>query len=366
MKKRIVISDVEAVSPFGNDINSIFNNLIIEKKHLQTGKFNHISDFNFYDYHYDVKTRIDICSQLCIHTTAQLLKEKSMYGNDLIGLITASKNGCPISKSKYLEQLKTFEEPQYASPKDFVQSICNIPNSQATIECGIKGITNHYVGASDASLTGLWQAVKCIRDGMANEMVVSAFDVITDTVEQKKRFPSEGVFQDIKYSEAAASVKVQLGEDVNQNNVLFEVLGIGLGVGPETDIAVGIALSNAIKESNINEKDVSFIISNSSSPSEFYKKESRGVVSIFNRPVPTFLMKSYTGECHAPFPLLSMAMLSRMSSYCLPSNLFAVSDMVDSKHLVYENIMIEKGSIALIIGYGDFANAVVICLKHGK
>ena len=139
-----------------------------------------------------------------------------------------------------------------------------------------------------------------------------------------------------------------------------------MGVGPETDIAVGIALSNAIKESNISEKDVSFIISNSNLPKEFYKKESNGIASIFNRSVPTFLMKSYTGECYASFPLLSIALLSRMSGCCLPDNLFGASDMVDSKYLVYENITIKEGSVALIIGYGDFANAVVICLKHRK
>lgn len=363
MKKRVVVSDVEAISTYGNDINTIFRNLIIEKRCLLTEKFNHISNFIFHDYQYNVKTRIDVCGQLCIHTTAGLLKKKSIYDSDRIGLITASKNGCAISKSRYIEQLRTYEDPQLASPKDFVLSICNIPNSQATIECGIQGITNHYPGASDASLTGLWQAVKCVEDGMADEMVVGAFDI---TPEDQKRFLLDIKYKDFIFSDAAASVRLLSEEYVNQEDVIFEILGIGFGSDVETESAVRVALSNAIKDSNINEEDVSLIISNSNTISEFYKNELKGIEGVFNRPVPTCLLKRYTGECYAAFPLLSIAVLSRMSGYCLTNNSFDVSGEINSKFLDYKNFTIKPGSISLVIGYSDCANAVAICLKHRK
>jgi 3-oxoacyl-(acyl-carrier-protein) synthase len=360
MKQTIVITDMAGVSPFGLDIDAIFNNSVLNKKSPLIQTFNHIVDFNFYEYQYDVKTKIDICSQLCIHTSAQLMRKNKMRDNNMIGLITASKYGCPIAASKYLEQLKTLADPQYASPKDFVQSICNIPNAQTSILCGIKGITNHYSGGADASLIGIWQAVKSIKDGLANEMIVAAFDVLCA---KQKRKLAENNCQNIRYIEAAASIRLQASEDINISNACFKILGIGFG-------AIQSALHNALKDANITEKDVSFIVSNCNTMDEFANNEVQAIESIFSNPIPTCMLKSYIGESATVFPILAIGILSKFSGRCLPSNLFnnldVISDQSVAKYLIYENIIISTGSVLLIIGYGDFGNAVVICLQYVK
>lgn len=362
MQKSVVITDTEALSPFGNTINETFNSWMLEKNILKE-KFNVISNFDFYSYSYKVKTRIDRCGQLCIRTTAQLVKEKSLCDKDRIGLITVSTYGCSESRNNYFSQLKTLENTQYASPKDFVQSICNIPNSLATIECGIRGLTNHYVGASDASLTALWQAAKCVKDNIADEIIISSFETIT---EAQKGFLVENQLEEVKFSEVAASVKVQLGENIDKKLVLFEVLGIGFGVGPKTEEAVEIAINNAMKDSKISEQDVSFIVSNSNSISEFNKNEKRGIEHLFSNSVPTFMMKAYIGECFAPFSFLAMAILSKMAGYYLPNNLFLEADAGNASYLYYDNVLIKKGSILLLIGYNEMGSAAAVCLKYGQ
>lgn len=214
MQNRVVISDVEAILPCANSVTDIFTYLIEERKMLSE-KFNFIKNLNFYKRQYHVKTRIDKCAQLCIYTTEKLVKDTDKSKNNRLGLITVSEYGCANSKVDYLSQLKTLEIKQHASPKVFVQSISNIPNALATIECGITAFTNHYVGSSDAAIAAMWQAAKCIKDQMVQEMLVSSFDTITH--EQMLSLSDEPDCQ-IKYCEAAASMKLISKKNVLQKN----------------------------------------------------------------------------------------------------------------------------------------------------
>ncbi len=175
---------------------------MIINQNIKLKQFNLISNFNFYSHGYKTRTRIDRSAELCIHTTAEVTKKISV-ANCRVGLITASKFGCSGSKESYFKQLMELEDTQFASPKDFVQSICNIPNALATIECNIKVFSNHFVGAGAATLTALWQACKCVSDGVADEMIVSTFDVISNG--QKDQLKKELSC----FSESASSLRIQ-------------------------------------------------------------------------------------------------------------------------------------------------------------
>ena len=140
---------------------------------ISSMKYN--EDFNFYSYGYKTRTRIDKCAQMCIHTTANVIKD-SNNNPEKIGLITVTKFGCTDSRDSYLKQLNSLSDKRFASPKDFVQSINNIPNSMATIENNIMGFTNNFIGDSESTLIALWQAVYVIKNDIADKMIVTAFD----------------------------------------------------------------------------------------------------------------------------------------------------------------------------------------------
>lgn len=357
MYKNIFISGIEAISPLGSSLDEIFLKLVNEKIYLDK-KINQIENFNFYNQGYKIKTRISSSGQLCVHVTSQLTLNNKQGINDRLGLITVSKYGCPKSRLAYWEQLKTLVEKQFASPKDFVQSICNIPNALATIECNVNGFANHYVGSADAALLAFWQGVKCLEDDMVDEMIVTSFDTVTK--EQIEVLERSG-FQYKYFSEAASGLRIQKKENSRNKDIIFEVLGFGFSTGYKIHEAVESAILIALQDSEILEQDINFIISNSNSIDEFNKNEKKGLKRIFKQPVPTFLLKKKLGECFAAYPFLSLGILSKMCKEYLPKN--TLKDEND-EFLNYNNILIEQNSIFLLIAYDYSGNASAVCLKY--
>jgi 3-oxoacyl-(acyl-carrier-protein) synthase len=355
--KNIFISGIEAISPLGDSLDEIFLNLVTEKIYLDK-KSNQIESFNFYKQGYHIKTRISSSGQLCVHVTAQLTLNNRQEINDKVGLITVSKYGCPKSRLAYWEQLKTLEEKQFASPKDFVQSISNIPNALATIECNINGFANHYVGSSDAALAAFWQGVKCIEDEIADEMLVTSFDTVTK--EQIEVLERSG-FQYKNFSDAASGLRILRKENSGNKNTIFEVLGFGFSASDKIHEAVENALLKALQDSDLLEKKINFIISNSNSIDEYNKNEKKGLKGIFKQPVPTLMLKSFLGESFAAYPFLCLGILSKMCKQFLPVN-GLIED--NDEFLNYNNILIEQNSIFLLIAYDDSGNASAVCLKY--
>ncbi len=346
MKRRIVISDISAIMPFGSCADEIVDNLIVNQN-IQLNKFNLISNFNFYNHGYKTRTRIDRSAELCIHTTAEVAKKISV-ADYRAGLITVSKFGCLGSKESYFKQLMELEDTQFASPKDFVQSICNIPNALATIECGLKGFSNHFVGAGAATLTALWQACKCVSDGIADEMIVSTFDVISDG--QKNQLKKEISC----FSESASSLRIQAMD--NSKDAVFELIGFGFGTDDCLQMAIRSAISNAIKASNIKEDDISLILPNLCG--EFLEDERKYIADMFENEKPIFIAKQYLGECFSTLPILNICILNKIAEKRLSSNL--ISEVGND----LKKLFIEKGSIILMIGNNDVGDVAAACLKY--
>lgn len=344
MKRKIVISDVSAIMPFGSCADEIVDNVIVNRK-TKLKQYNLISDFDFYSYGYKTRTRIDRSAKMCIHTTSQIAKKVSVP-NYRVGLITASKFGCLRSKESYFKQLMELKDMQLASPKDFVQSICNIPNALAAIECDIKGFANHFVGAAGATLSALWQACKCVEDGLADEMIVSTFEGLSN--EQQNRLN-----KNVCFSEAAASLRIHAMDDAK--DAVFELLGFGFGTDDSLEIAIEVAILNAIKASNLKEDDVTLVLSNLYG--EFLEDEMKYIANVFRSGKRIFTAKKYLGECFASLPALSICVLDKIIKKQLSANLVseATSDL--------KKLFVKKGSSILIIGNNDEGNVVAACLK---
>lgn len=346
MKRRIVISDVSAIMPFGSCADEIVENIIINKNILLK-QFNLISNFNFYSHGYKIRTRIDRSAELFIHTASQVAK-KINAADCRVGLITVSQFGCLGSKESYFKQLMELKDKQFASPKDFVQSICNIPNALATIECGIKGFTNHFVGAAGATLSALWQACKCVEDGIVDEMIVSTFDVLSNG--QKNRLNKDNAY----FSEASASLRIQAMD--NSKDAFFELLGFGFGTDDSLEIAIGMAISNAIRASNIKKDDISLILPNLCGV--FLEDERKYIANVFRSEKRIFIAKQYLGECFSSLPALNICVLDKMVEKQLSANL--VSEATND----VKKLLVKKGSSILIIGNNDEGNVVAVCLQY--
>ncbi len=356
MKPRVEIVSTGAMMPYGNDICSIKDKVQSNDKIL-TNKFNKIKDFNFYTNNYKTKTYIDRSSQICVHAVGQLFESKDHKKCYDLGLMTVSKYACLESGTKYLNQIKTLKNPWFASPMQFTHSICNMPNSLSCIEFGINGITNHFFGGSYASLYAIWQAMVSLRDEMVDEMIVCAFDSVSD--EHIRLIEIEERSHEIIYSEAAISMKLRLkSDDTNDVNGLCEILGVGFARDKNIKNAFKNAIVNSLKDSNIDSKDVNFFVSDSYLTNDFYTFEKGTLNDTLYEGIPVFMPKRFFGESFSASMLTSLSMIVNFTKCDLPFRCINnLNNSYDGK--------IHKGDIAIFAGYNKMGNAAAICIKIG-
>ncbi len=357
MNNQIFISDIEAISPLGNILDEIVDNLVSNNVTLNN-KVNHICDFNFYKQGYGVKTRIDTSGKLCVHVTAQLASRDKETQSNRLGLITVSKYGCLESRDSYLNQLQTLEDKQYASPRDFVQSICNIPNALATIESKIHGFGNHLVGSGDATVSALWQGAKCLDENIVDKMIITTFQVITD--KQVKTLEESGLHYEC-ISDLASGLKLQTLRENSHDKMLFQILGFGFASNSCIEQAVEQAVERAVSDSKINVSDVQFVVSSANTQEAFDRYEAKGIRSRISESVPVIMFKRYLGESFAAFPILALAILSRISENTELTKLLSVDK---DASLSYNNDVFGKNSVFMLVTYDYTGSASVVCLKR--
>lgn len=356
MNSKIFISDIEAISPLGNILDELCENLFVNGESIKD-KVSHINNFNFYKQGYGIKTRIDTSGKLCVHVTAKLASRQKEIENNRLGLITVSKYACCESKESYFNQLKTLEDKQYASPRDFVQSICNIPNALATIESKIYGFGNHLVGSSEATISALWQAAKCVNEHIVDKMIVTGFQVITE--ERINMLEASGFCYN-NISDAAAGLIIQGEEKASDKKLLFEVLGFGFATNAKIEDAVEQAMNNVKKDSGIEAEDIQFVVSNANTREAFEKYEQKAVEKVINESVPIIMLKNILGECFAAYPVLALGILSRIGENILSSDLTLVKNEKNG----YNNIVFGEKSVFMLITYDYTGSASAVCLKY--
>lgn len=181
-------------------------------------------ELDFYQKGFKYKAYLDKSSQLCMCSTAEVISGD--VSERKRSLITISQNGCPESCKNYFGQLTHIEEYKYASPLLFTHSLCNIPNSLTTIEFGIKGAANHYVGSADATLFAFQQAEFYIRQMNQEEVIVTAFESNSDksndyTLNRKKKMC-------LSQNEGSGSIRFTTEQKVKElgQTCLFEFQGV--------------------------------------------------------------------------------------------------------------------------------------------
>ena len=340
-KNDLVVSDIGVISPFGIDFSET-----AEPMNELTGNYNYITGFDFYAYNHKVKSYIDRCSQLCIHSISQLFSGQTGEKNEQIGIFTASKYACLDSSAQYLHQLRTLAKPQFASPIKFTHSMCNIPNSLSSIEFGITGASNHNIGDSDATMAALWQACYSIEQNEVKEAVVCGFDTLSD--EHIRVINIEGNNSGVKYSEAAGAVKICARSNLTQSDIYFEILGFGFANNKNNLSAANEAIMASIDDAGMQNKDISLFISNFISNADDEADIGHNLYSN-GKYIPHVTLKRYIGECFAAYPLLALAIVCK-------------NDMPAENGY---RIAVNPGDTIVLLGCNPYGNAVAACIKRG-
>jgi 3-oxoacyl-(acyl-carrier-protein) synthase len=230
-----------------------------------------------------------------------------------------------------------------------------MPNSIACIEFGVKGITNHMVGGEEASLYALWQSVVSLKDTMANQMVVCAFDSISD--EHIRLIELQENSHEILYSESSVALRLKFKDDSDEK-FFCEILGIGFASDDNRSKSLEKAIARSIDDADISSNDVSFFVSNSYLTDDFYKHEKKAIENALYDNIPVIMPKRYFGDNLSASVFMSMMVICTVQDHKLPFKFInKLKNQDDSK--VY------PGDIAVLAGYNNTGDSISICIKIG-
>lgn len=185
----------------------------------------------------NLRTRIDRSAEFCVHASMAVATERPFGSN--VGLLSVSRYGAMASREQYLTDLSAPDADTFsARPKDFVQSISNLPGAQATIATRAVGFFSHLVGGPYATILALWHAEQVLQKDDMDEMVVVAYEALTDELVNllRRDHPKE------RFTEGAAAFRLSLPGN-SQTSPSGRILGYGFAIG---ESAVNTALNRAL------------------------------------------------------------------------------------------------------------------------
>lgn len=391
MKNRYVITGIGQISPMGNSIEEMRQNFVhnYQSFHLtDSGSVScvtaKVSNFDFYQYGFNIKTYIDRASQLCTYAVGQVVRNlgKGCIENHRKGLVTSSCFGCLDSASNYLHQLKTLKKAKFASPLFFTHSICNIPNSIASIEFELRGISNHLVGSSDSGLMTLWQGIQNIETDQVDYVITGGFDALSeelianlskfrllnkDTGEDTIKGPFDKGRKYAVWGEAAAFLSIEKRETAIKRGgkVFGEIKGIGIATSYKNKVeSIKQAMRIAIERSCVDIQDIAFVLSNANGTLSNDSREASAVKDVLGIKVPVFAPKSYFGEVSAASGVLGIVLVLCIKNGKLPQNR-CIYNVEDNRYInvMYDNVTIKAGDVFIVNGFNRGGTSVSVCIE---
>lgn len=190
----------------------------------------------------NLRTRIDRSAEFCVHASIAVATERPFGSNT--GLLSVSRYGAMASREQYLTDLSSSDvDVISARPKDFVQSILNLPGAQATIATELVGFFTHLVGGPYATILALWHAERVLQVDDMKEMVVVAYEALTDELINKLRRNHPKT----RFTEGAAAFRVSLPCS-SKTSPSGRILGFGFATGED---AARSALNRALNATDL-------------------------------------------------------------------------------------------------------------------
>ncbi len=340
MRHRVVITGLGCISPLGNDVPTLWSNILAGKSgvgyitHYDTSQFKvkiaaEVKDFDgvaLFGTH-DAR-RMDRFVQFALAATYQALKHSNLTitesNRDRVGAILGSGIG---GMSTLAEQTNVFFDrgPDRVSPLLVPMMLPDAAASMVALQLGIRGPNLAVVSACASGTNAIGEAVEMVRHGradvifsggceavivpiaMAGLSVMTALSTRNDEPERASR-PFDKQRDGFVMGEGAAVMVLESLEHAQGRGaqIFGEIKGYGtsndayhISAPAENGAGAAICMKNALADAEMVVSDIDYINAHGTSTTLNDKSETDAIKTVFREHaynVPTSSTKSMTGH----------------------------------------------------------------------
>jgi 3-oxoacyl-[acyl-carrier-protein] synthase II len=337
---RVVITGLGCISPLGNDVETLWNNIIKGKSGV--GRITHFDSSEFEckiaaevkDFDPNIQfgsreaRRMDRFSQFAVAASSQALHDSGLEVNDSnrdrIGAIIGSGIG---GLGTLFEQMKVFLErgPERVSPFLVPMMLADTAPGMVAINFGLRGPNMAVVTACATGTNAVGEAAEVIRRGDADVMlaggaeagivpvaiaglcVMNALSTRNDEPQRASR-PFDLNRNGFVMGEGAAVLVLESLEYAQSRDarILAEVTGYAatndayhISAPAENGAGAAICMRNAMKKSGFHLQDIGYINAHGTSTVLNDKSETAAIKTVFGEQayqIPVSSTKSMTGH----------------------------------------------------------------------
>ena len=408
MEKRVVITGMGAVSPIGNTIDEIYENLV--KGYCAVDKITRyntleqkvklaceVKDFKPEKY-LDSKTikRIDLVNQFGIVATYKALEDSNIKIDKLKDL-----NRCGVLVSSGIGGLSSIQKEivkgskkgyDRISPFFITSSITNMTAALIAIELGFHGYCNCPVTACAGGTNAIGDAFRSIKNGYQDlifaggseasiiESGIGGFTSMkalsTSNDKNRASIPFDKERSGFVMGEGAGILVLEELEHAKKRGAKIHAELIGYGVtcdanhitAPDSEGKfASLSMSQAVEEGNISLEEIDYINAHGTSTPLNDKYETKAIKNLFKNhayKLKVSSTKSMTGHLLGASGALEaiITVLSLKNSYIPPTVNYKIKDENCDLNIVankgiYENI---KYAISNSLGFGGHNGSLLI------
>jgi 3-oxoacyl-[acyl-carrier-protein] synthase II len=340
MRKRVVITGIGCVSPIGNDVTTLWSNLLAGKSgvgiitHYDTSEFNvkigaevkgfdAVALFGSRD-----ARRMDRFVQFALAASLQAVEHANLVINEAIRDRTGVVLGCGIGgMSTLFEQIQVFFQrgPERVSPFLVPMMLPDSAAGMVAIQLGVRGPNMAVVSACASGTNAIGEAAEIIRRGSADVVisggaesvivpiamaglgVMKALSTRNDEPERACR-PFDMDRDGFVMGEGAASLVLESLEFAQARGakILGEISGYGssndayhISAPSENGAGAALCMQTALKDANLSPGDIGYINAHGTSTYLNDKSETAAIKTVFGEQaykIPVSSTKSMTGH----------------------------------------------------------------------
>ena len=340
MRKRVVITGMGCVSPLGNDVSTLWNNILAGRSgvglitHYDTSRFEvkigaEVKDFDGVAlFGTRDARRMDRFVQFALAATFQAVKHSDLVINesnrDRIGVMLGTGIG---GMNTLFQQMEVFFErgPDRVSPFLVPMMLPDTAAGMVAIQLGVRGPNMAVVSACASGTNAIGEAAEVIRRGSADVIftggseavivpiamaglgVMNALSTRNDEPERASR-PFDMGRDGFVMGEGAAILVLESLEHAlgRKAQVLGEISGYGtsndayhISAPAENGAGAALCMKSALHDADLSTSDIGYINAHGTSTQLNDKSETAAIKTIFGTlayNIPVSSTKSMTGH----------------------------------------------------------------------
>jgi 3-oxoacyl-[acyl-carrier-protein] synthase II len=340
MRKRVVITGLGCISPLGNDVQTMWKNILAGKSgvghitHYDTTEFQckiaaEVKDFNPVALFGNREARrMDRFSQFAVAAATQALQDSNLTINDRnrdrIGVIIGTGIG---GMTTLAEQFQLYCErgPSRVSPFLVPMMIPDTAAAMTAINLGVRGPNMAVVSACASGTNAVGEAAEIIRRGHADAMLAGGSEAVIVTIAmagltvmgalscrndepERASRPFDLNRDGFVMGEGAAMVMLESLEHAQARgaHILAEVSGYGatndayhVSAPAENGAGAALCMKNALDDADLGVTDIHYINAHGTGTTLNDKSETSAIKAVFGEhayQIPVSSTKSMTGH----------------------------------------------------------------------